>query len=137
MTWSTTARFTVVLMLCSACGTLAQTPQAQQSSTAPQSTSTQQPETSTNPPQPPPPPLPKPQFFGGTVTELDAQHISVSRTSPGKAPEHRTFLIDKKTKMSKSVKVKSRVTVRYRHMPEGDIALEIQIRPFMRLPHVS
>lgn len=134
MTWSNTARLTVVLMLGSACGALAQTP-AQTPENPP---ATQPPESSANPqPAPAPAPLPKPQFFGGTVTALDAQHISVSRTSPGKSPEHRTFLVNAKTKMNKSVKVKARVTVRYRHMPEGDVALEIQIRPLMRIPHLS
>src|ERR1700761_5839921 len=99
MTWSNTARLTVVLMLCSACGAQAQTPaQTPENATPSQSTGTQPPEGSTNPPQEPAP-LPKPQFFGGTVTEFDAQHITVLRTSPGKAPEHRTFLIDAKTKL--------------------------------------
>jgi hypothetical protein len=135
MTWSNTARFTVVLMLCSAPETLARTPaQTPENSTPAPSTAIQAPQTSTIPP---PTPLPKPQFFGGTVTALDAEHISVSRTSPGKAPERRTFLITAKTKMSKSVKVKARVTVRYRHMPEGDVALEIQLRPLTRYPHAS
>jgi hypothetical protein len=137
MTWPITARVSVVLMLCSACGAPAQTPaQAPENSTQPQSTATQPAQAGESPPQAQPP-LPKPQFFGGTVTDLDAQHITVSRTSPGKSPEHRTFLIDGKTKMNKSVKVKARVTVRYRHMPEGDVALEIQIRPLMRIPHMS
>ncbi|HEX3683483.1 MAG TPA: hypothetical protein VHU83_13180 [Bryobacteraceae bacterium] len=136
MTWSNTARLTIVLMLCSASGTRAQAPAQTPENPPPEATATQPPESSPSP-APAPAPLPKPQFFGGTVTALDAQHISVSRSSPGKAPEHRTFLINAKTKMTKSVKVKSRVTVRYRHMPEGDIALEIQIRPLMRFPRAS
>src|ERR1700685_129252 len=137
MTWPNTARLAVVLTLCSVCGTLAQTPvQTPENSTQPQSTATQPPETPASPPAAPAP-LPKPQFFGGTVTELDAQHITVSRTSAGKSPEHRAFLINSKTKMNKSVKVKARVTVRYRHMPEGDVAVEIVIRPLMRLPRIS
>jgi|GEM_PF-2345412 len=81
---------------------------------------------STPPPQPPP----RPQFFAGTVTQLDVQHITISRTLVGKAPEHRTFVINAKTKCNKSaLKVKARVTVRYLHLPEGDVALEIQIHP--------
>ncbi len=81
----------------------------------------------------PPQPLPRPAFFAGTVTELDAQHIRVSRTLVGHAPENRSFLINEHTKMNRSsVKVKSRVTVRYRRMPEGDIALEVQVRPSTR-----
>jgi hypothetical protein len=81
--------------------------------------------------------LPKAQFFGGTVTALDGAHITISRSSPGKSPEHRTFLINVKTKISKAVKVKSRVTVRYRRLPEGDVALEILLRPLTRIPRAS
>jgi hypothetical protein len=74
-------------------------------------------------------------FFAGTVTELDEQHVTVSRSVAGRAPEERRFQITPKTKMNKSaLKVKSRVTVRYQHMPDGDVALEIQIRP---APHGS
>jgi hypothetical protein len=75
-------------------------------------------------------PLPKPQFFAGVVSELDQQHIKVSRSLLGKPPESRIFLINANTKMSKTlVKIKAKVTVRYRRMPEGDIALDVQIRP--------
>ncbi len=83
----------------------------------------------------PSPPLPRAQFFAGTVTELDAQHIRVSRTLVGHAPENRSFLITAHTKMNWSlIKVKSRVTVRYRHLPEGDVALDVQLRPSMHPP---
>jgi len=80
---------------------------------------------------------PKHLLFGGTVTQLDAEHITISRTLPGKNPEHRTFLINAATKMSRAVKLRSRVTVRYRHLPEGDVALEIGLRPLARIPRVS
>jgi hypothetical protein len=93
----------------------------------------QPPPTSTEPgngenPTPAPTPPPKPQFFAGTVTTVDSEHIIVSRTLVGKAPETRTFLIRAKTKLSKSVRPKQRVTVRYQHLPEGDVALEVQVR---------
>jgi hypothetical protein len=85
-----------------------------------------------------PAPLPKPQFFAGTVTELDAMHVRVSRTLVGHAPENRSFLINAKTKMNRAtVKVKSRVTVRYRRLPEGDVALEVQLRPSTHPPRSS
>jgi hypothetical protein len=74
---------------------------------------------------------PKAQFFAGTVTELKPDHITVSRNIAGRSPEKRTFRINRKTKMSRSLRVRSRVTVRYQHLPEGDVALEIQIRPVM------
>ena len=72
-------------------------------------------------------PLTKAQFFAGTVTALDEMHITVSRTLVGHAPESRNFSITKKTKLSKSVRVKSRVTVRFRREAEEDVALEIQV----------
>jgi hypothetical protein len=72
---------------------------------------------------------PKQMFFAGQVTALDPDHITVSRTLVGKAPETRTFSIDKKTKVSKSVHVKSRVTVRFRHDTTEDVALEVQVHP--------
>jgi hypothetical protein len=79
-------------------------------------------------PAAPPASPPKSQFFAGTVAGLDDQHITVSRTLIGHPEETRTFLINTKTKLNKSaLKVKLRVTVRYQHEPEGDVALEIRI----------
>ncbi|MBV8072083.1 MAG: hypothetical protein JO270_19405 [Acidobacteriaceae bacterium] len=84
----------------------------------------------TPPPTPPAQPAPRHLFFAGTITELDEQHVTVSRNVAGRAPEERKFLINASTKMNKSaLKMKARVTVRYQHLPEGDVALEIQIRP--------
>jgi hypothetical protein len=78
----------------------------------------------------PPPPPPRPQFFAGTVVELDQQHIRVTRTLVGRPTENRNFVINAATKMNKTaVKLHSRITVRYRRQPEGDVALEIQLRP--------
>jgi len=86
----------------------------------------------------PPPPLPRPQFFAGTVTGLDEQHVTISRALVGRAPETRTFQINGKTKWNKvALKVKARVTVRYQHLPEGDLALEIQIHPPSRASRPS
>ncbi len=78
-------------------------------------------------------PLPKPQFFGGTVTALSEQQITVSHAPVGRSTERRTFLINLKTKMNKSaLKLRSRVTVRYQHLPGGDVALEILLQPRSR-----
>ncbi len=75
------------------------------------------------------PPSSRPQFFAGIVTSLDDQHITVSRSLVGRAPESRTFVINADTTLNRTaLKVKSRVTVRYQRKPEGDVALEIQIR---------
>jgi hypothetical protein len=89
---------------------------------------TQNPET----PTPAAPPT-KPQFFAGSVTELDESHITVSRKLVGRSRESRIFLIDAKTKMNRAtIKVKGRVTVRYQRSPDGDLALEVQARPAAR-----
>ena len=80
----------------------------------------------------------KAQFFAGIVMELDQQHIKVSRTLVGRSPEIRTFLVNPSTKMNQnSVKINARVTVRYRRQAEGDIAIEIQLRPSVRTPKTS
>jgi hypothetical protein len=80
--------------------------------------------------QPAPPSAPRPQFFAGTVVELDATHIKVTRTLVGRPTESRSFGITTATKMNKTaIKLHNRVTVRYKHLPEGDIALEILPHP--------
>jgi hypothetical protein len=129
MTWFNAACLTLFLALSSTGRALAQAPDISASS------STTEPAEGTATGQSSP--LPKAQFFGGTVTALDSAHITVSRSAPGKSPEHRTFLINMKTKMSRAVRVKSRVTVRYRRLPEGDVALEILLRPLTRIPRAS
>jgi hypothetical protein len=76
------------------------------------------------------PPAARPQFFAGTVVELDGSHIKVTRTLVGRPTESRSFAINPATKMNKAAtKLHNRVTVRYRHVNEGDVALEIQPRP--------
>ena len=80
----------------------------------------------------------KAQFFSGTVTTLDNEHITVSRSLVGKPPETRTFVIKPTTKVAKSVKTKTKVTVRYEHLEDdGDVALEIQLRSAWRYPKAS
>ncbi len=93
--------------------------------------------TSTEPEKPPPPaPKPKPQFFAGTLTTVDSEHIVVSRTLVGKAPETRVFLMQPTTKKNHALRPKQRVTVRYQHMPDGDVALEVMVRQ-PRVPRTS
>jgi len=80
----------------------------------------------------------KPQFFAGEVVEADAEHVKVSRNLLGRAPETRVFVLDGKTKTPKGgIKSKSRVTVRYEHLPEHDLALEIQVRSMSHTPKAS
>jgi hypothetical protein len=68
------------------------------------------------------------QFFAGTVTDLDANHITVSRSVLGRPAEHRSFLITQETKLGKNLRTRVRVTVRFVNRPEGDVALEVLVR---------
>ena len=80
----------------------------------------------------------KGQLFGGMIVALNDKQITVSRTAIGKAPERRTFLINAKTKMNRSVlKLRAKVTVLYRRGNEGNIALEIQLQPARRVRRSS
>jgi hypothetical protein len=64
--------------------------------------------------------------------------VKVSRDLVGREPETRIFVLDAKTKTPKGgIKLKSRVTVRYQHLPEHDLALEIQVRSFNHAPKPS
>lgn len=81
---------------------------------------------------------PKPQFFAGQVIEADSAHVKVARNLLGRAPETRDFVLDNNTKTPKGgIKLKTRVTVRYEHQPERDLALEIQVRPLNHTPKTS
>jgi hypothetical protein len=64
------------------------------------------------------------QFFSGTIVEIDAQRITVSRTVLGKDSATRTFQITPETRIEGKPRVKSRVTVRF----EGDRAVHIIVR---------
>jgi hypothetical protein len=62
--------------------------------------------------------------------EADALHIKVTRDLVGRPTETRVFALDVKTKTPKGgIKLTTRVTVRYQHLPKQDLALEIQVRP--------
>ncbi len=75
-------------------------------------------------------PAPRPQFFAGTVVELDTSYIKITRTLVGRPIESRSFAINPSTKINKAaIKLHNRVTVRYKHLNDGDLALEIQPRP--------
>lgn len=66
-------------------------------------------------------------YFHGTVTKVDATYVTVSRSLVGRAPESHTFLTNKRTKLNRSLRLRANVTVRYQRLPEGDIALDIQV----------
>ncbi|MGH9640675.1 MAG: hypothetical protein ACRD3Y_11475 [Bryobacteraceae bacterium] len=73
----------------------------------------------------------KGEFFAGTVLALTSDQITVAREVSEASTEKRSFRIDNKTKIGSAVKVKSQVTVHYEHTKEGDVAIEIQVRPTM------
>lgn len=105
MTWRNVTRAIVALLFCGALWMLAKSAENQTA-----------------------PPRPKAQFFAGIVTDLAPERVTVSRSLVGRPQENRIFLITRQTKMNRPLKVKARVTVRYRNLPEGDVALEIQVR---------
>lgn len=74
-------------------------------------------------------PQTKGAFFAGTVVALSGSQITVAREVAETSREQRTFRITPETKISKAVQVKSHVTVHYEHTGEGDVAIEIQVRP--------
>jgi hypothetical protein len=87
--------------------------------------------TTTAPPTPPP----RPQFFAGTITAINNEQITISRTLVGHPPDTRSFHLTSKTKMNKaSCKVNTKVTVRYQRLPEGDIALQVLLHPGNKPP---
>lgn len=85
------------------------------------------PPTDTAPPTPTPP---RPQFFAGTITSITNDQITISRTLVGHQPETRSFELTPKTKMNKNnCKPNTKVTVRYQHLPAGDMALQVLVHP--------
>jgi hypothetical protein len=72
-------------------------------------------------------------FFSGIVEELPAGRVTVSRTALGKS-ESRSFLVKPETKVEGKLRTKARVTVRYRKSDEGDIAVQIIVRPATQNP---
>jgi hypothetical protein len=120
-----TRLFTTLLLTLSVAAALAQTPENPPPAQAPDATA------------PAPEPPAKPQFFAGTVTQVDTDRVTVSRSLVGKTPETRTFLIKPETKIGKPLRDRARVTVRYQHQTEGDVALEIRVHSQPRPPKSS
>lgn len=72
-------------------------------------------------------------FFSGIVEELPAGKVTVSRTALGKS-ENRSFLIKPNTKIEGKLRTKARVTVRFHTSEEGDVAVQIIVRPASQNP---
>jgi len=89
-------------------------------------TGTSPPATSTVPPAP----APRPQYFAGTLVSITHDQITVSRTLVGHPPDTRTFQLTPKTRLNRAnCKLNAKVTVRYQHLPEGNIALQVLVHP--------
>lgn len=69
------------------------------------------------------------EFFSGIVAELSSEKITVSRTVLGKRAERRTFRINSDTRIEGKLSLKARVTVRFTALEDGDLALQILVRP--------
>ena len=68
-------------------------------------------------------------IFSGTVTELAADSITVVRQVPAHDSVTRKFALDGQTKVEGKLRVKARVTVRYRTGEDGELqALHIIVR---------
>jgi len=77
---------------------------------------------------PPAKDVPSREFFSGVITVLADDQITVSKSVHGKSSEARVFLIAKETRVEGKLRLKARVTVRYRHSDDGDQALHIIVR---------
>ena len=69
------------------------------------------------------------QYFSGTVTALEENKITVTRTVLGTDSTTRAFVITAKTRFEGKPKVKSRVTVRFVTEDDTDRAIHILVRP--------
>jgi hypothetical protein len=70
-------------------------------------------------------------FFAGTVSELTSTKITVARVVRGQ-PESRSFAVTTHTKVEGKLANKVRVTVRYITDDDGDTAILIVVRTFLR-----
>ncbi len=68
------------------------------------------------------------QTFSGSVVELMATKITVSRSILGKPAEKRTFWIKSDTRIEGKLRVRVRVTVGYVTSDDGDVARLVVVR---------
>ena len=68
------------------------------------------------------------QTFSGSVVELTATKITVSRSILGKPAEKRTFWIKSDTRVEGKLRVRVRVTVGYVASDDGDVARLVVVR---------
>jgi len=77
---------------------------------------------------PPQQPQPESETFSGTVVELTAARLTVSRSILGGAAERRSFVLKPDTRVEGKLRVKARVTVGFVNTEEGDVARLIVVR---------
>jgi hypothetical protein len=68
------------------------------------------------------------QTFSGSIVEITATQITVSRSILGKPAEKRTFAIKPDTRIEGKLKVRVRVTVGYVTSDDGDVARLVVVR---------
>lgn len=68
------------------------------------------------------------QTFSGTVVEVSAEKITVSRSILGKPAEKRGFLIKPDTRIEGKLRVHVKVTVGYVTNDDGDVARLVVVR---------
>lgn len=71
---------------------------------------------------------PHSEFFSGVITELSEDKITVLKSVLGKNAETRTFAITSETTVEGKLRLKARVTVRYKRDQDGERALHIIVR---------
>ena len=69
-----------------------------------------------------------PEFFSGIVTDVNEDHVTVSRAVLGKPAELRSFVLNSETKVDGKLKARVRVTVGFKTTESGDVALRIVVR---------
>ena len=71
---------------------------------------------------------PEDQFFSGTITALESDKITVTRTVLGTESTTKTFVITSETRFEGKPKLKARVTVRFVTEDEKDRAVHVVVR---------
>jgi hypothetical protein len=74
------------------------------------------------------------QTFSGSIVELTATKITVSRSILGKPAEKRTFWIKSDSRIEGKLRVRARVTVGYVTSDDGDVARLVVVRTSQKPP---
>jgi hypothetical protein len=68
------------------------------------------------------------ETFSGTIVELSATKITVSRSILGKPAEKRTFLVKSDTRIEGKLRMHAKVTVGFDSPDDGDVARLVVVR---------